>query len=232
MNKKINTIYQDSHILILDKPAGLIVEKEKSKEGTLEDILKKDFSINLPRSGIIHRLDKDTSGIIVVAKNKESLVDLQNQFASKKVKKAYYALVLGKLEPKEGKIDIALKRDPKNRIRFIASQAKSAREAVTKYKVVKHYKTPSSSLTLLKAMPLTGRTHQIRAHFFVINYPIIGDHVYKNKHSKEVSEKMSLKRQFLHAGKIEFTHPKTKKNITFKTNLPGDLKKILEDLEK
>ena len=85
--KHLETIYEDKDILVLDKPAGLIVEKEKNKEDTLEDIIKKNFNINLPRSGIVHRLDKDTSGIILVAKNEESLVNLQNQFASKKVKR-------------------------------------------------------------------------------------------------------------------------------------------------
>ena len=98
----------------------------------------KDLEIKLPRSGIVHRLDRDTSGVMVIAKTEKALIDLQNQFASHKVVKTYYALVFGKLEPKEGTIKIALKRDPRNRIRFIAIKAKDAREASKKYKVIQY----------------------------------------------------------------------------------------------
>jgi len=233
MNKKINIIYEDKDILVIDKQDGLIVESDKKGEKTLENIL----DIELPRSGIVHRLDKDTSGLMVVAKNEKSLVNLQNQFASKKVRKIYYALVFGKLEPKEGTIDLALKRDPKNRTRFIASRAKDAREAVTHYEV-EHYveNSPSTSsgqfLSFLKIKIETGRTHQIRAHFFAIGYPVIGDQIYKNVESQIASEKIGLKRQFLHAGEIEFAHPRTGKKMNFKVDLPEDLKRILEKCTK
>jgi len=236
-NKKPDIIYEDKDILILNKPAGLIVESEKKEKKTLVDILGKKYNINLPRSGIVHRLDKDTSGLMIVAKNENALVDLQNQFASRKIKKIYYALVLGKLEPGKGRIELSLKRDPKNRTRFIASKAKDAKEAITGYEVLNYFNVGTRhgaetrhGVSLLKAVPITGRTHQIRAHFFAIGYPIIGDQVYKNKQSFEASKKLGLNRQFLHAGEIKFIHPKTGKQMHFKCDLAEDLREILNKL--
>jgi len=247
MNSKyFNTIYEDSDVLVINKPANLIVESEKKSDLTLETILAKDYEIDLPRSGIVHRLDRDTSGLMVVVKSKKALVDLQNQFASHKVKKIYYALVLGKLEPKKGTINIALKRDPKNRIRFVASNSKDAKEAVTNYEVINYFKSqiinPKSQtnpklqisngengeLSFLKISLITGRTHQIRAHFFAIGFPVIGDTVYKNSLSEELSKKLGLKGQFLHAGELSFTHPTTKKTVAFKTELPDNLNRIIK----
>ncbi len=249
MDKKINIIYQDSDILVINKPAGLVVESQSKDKisQTLEGILEKDFKINLPRGGIVHRLDKDTSGLMVIAKNEKALVNLQTQFAGKQVKKIYYALVLGKLKPEKGTIKLALRRDPTNRTRFVGSKSKEAREAVTRYEVVGYKKFQIANnklqtniksqisndkkekniLSFTKVFLETGRTHQIRAHFFAIGYPIIGDQVYKNAQSKAVSEKLGLNRQFLHAGKLSFKHPVAGKMVSFKTDLPEDLKKII-----
>ncbi|MBI2447952.1 RluA family pseudouridine synthase [Candidatus Microgenomates bacterium] len=228
--KQIKIIFEDKDILVIDKPAGLVVEKDaktKPSQGeTLEDILKKDFQINLPRAGIVHRLDRDTSGLMVVAKTEKALVNLQNQFQSHQVEKKYIALVLGRMEAGEGTIDIALRRDPKNGTRFIASKAKDARRAVT------HYKTAETirGLSLLEINLETGRTHQIRAHFFSIGHPVIGDQIYKNGLSESISKELNIDRQFLHAEKLSFTHPVTGKKLNFQSNLPNDLVKIKNKL--
>lgn len=232
MSNFFTTIYEDPDILVINKPAGLVVESENKNDLTLEKILAKDYEINLPRSGVVHRLDRDTSGLMVIAKNEKALVDLQNQFASHQVGKIYTALVYGKLEPKEGTINLALRRDPKNRTRFVASRGvksyASAKEAVTHYEVVQYRDLAAKSkTTLLKINLETGRTHQIRAHFFAIGFPIVGDQVYKTPLSSEFSKKIGLNRQFLHAGELSFKHPITGKKMIFKQELPSDLKKVI-----
>uniref|UniRef100_A0A7C4R4N0 Pseudouridine synthase RsuA/RluA-like domain-containing protein n=1 Tax=candidate division CPR3 bacterium TaxID=2268181 RepID=A0A7C4R4N0_UNCC3 len=245
MNDFFTTIYEDNDILVINKPAGLVVESENKNDLTLEKILEKDYKLSLPRSGIVHRLDRDTSGVMVIAKNEKSLINLQNQFASHQVEKIYYTLVYGKLEPEKGTINIALKRDPKNRTRFIASRNKDAREAVTHYSVVNYLKSQISNpndqtnpklqitknnngdLSLLEINLETGRTHQIRAHFFAIGYPIIGDSIYKSPLSQEFSRQIGLNRQFLHAGELSFTHPTKGEKMEFKAELPDDLGRIL-----
>lgn len=231
MNDFFKIVYEDNDIMVIDKPAGLVVESENrestNQNKTLENILKKEYKINLPRSGIVHRLDRDTSGLMVIAKSEKALVDLQNQFASHKVKKIYYSLVLGKLESKKGTINIALKRDQKNRIRFVASKSKDAKEAITRYEVIKEIKSKNQTLSFLKIDLETGRTHQIRAHFFAIGHPVIGDSVYKDSLSEEVAKRVKLERQFLHAGELSFQHPMTKKMIDFKSELPDNLSKLI-----
>jgi len=213
--------------MVIDKPSDLVVESEKKTDLTLEKILVNDYRINLPRGGIVHRLDRDTSGLMVVAKNEKSLVNLQNQFASHQVKKIYNALVFGKMEPEKGTINIALKRDPKNRTRFMVSKSKDAKEAVTKYKVNHELRIMNQEVSLLEIELLTGRTHQIRAHFSAIGYPVVGDPVYKSRDSEIFSKKIGLNRQFLHASELSFTHPITGKKMDFKSDLPSDLNKFL-----
>ena len=232
MLKNFDIIYQDPNILVINKPAGLVVESEKESDLTLEKILIDEYKINLPRGGIVHRLDRDTSGLMVVAKNEKALVSLQNQFASHQVKKVYNALVFGKIEPEKGTINIALKRDPKNRTRFVASKSKDAKEAVTKYEVLKYISVgaglkPAHVTSFLKINLETGRTHQIRAHFYAIGYPVVGDPVYKSRDSEIFSKKIGLNRQFLHASELTFVHPITGKKMDFKSELPEDLKKFL-----
>ena len=237
MSNYFQTIYSDPDILVINKPAGLIVESKNKSDLTLEKILERDYKINLPRSGIVHRLDRFTSGLIVIAKSEKALVNLQNQFASHQVKKVYSALVYGKLEPKKGTINLALKRDPKNRTRFVASRSRDAKEAITHYEVVKPISLIShisstkikagADTTLLRIELLTGRTHQIRAHLFAIGFPVIGDQVYKTPLSQEFSKKIGLNHQFLHAGELSFKHPVTGKKMEFKAELPSDLKQLI-----
>jgi 23S rRNA pseudouridine1911/1915/1917 synthase len=245
VEEKLNIVYEDNDLMVIEKPAGLVVESEKKSDLTLEKILIDEYKIDLPRGGIVHRLDRNTSGLMVVAKNEKALVSLQNQFASHQVKKIYNALVFGKIEPKTGTINIALQRDPKNRIRFMASKSKDAREAVTKYEVIKYIKyqitNPKSQtnlksqsskilkniLSFIKVNLETGRTHQIRAHFYAIGYAVVGDPIYKSRDSEVFSKEIGLSRQFLHASELSFKHPTTGKTVDFKSELPEDLVKIL-----
>lgn len=243
MFKHFTTIFEDNDLLVINKPSGLVVESQKKSDLpageaglTLEKILINKYKINLPRGGIVHRLDRDTSGLMVIAKSEKALVGLQNQFASHQVKKIYKALVFGKIEPEKGVIKIALKRDPRNRVRFIASKAKDAREAVTKYEAIPRFnlggypkvepwdRDLKAKTTYLKILLETGRTHQIRAHFYSIGFPVVGDPVYKSRDSEVFSKKIGLNRQFLHASELSFKHPITGKKMGFKSELPEELR--------
>jgi len=225
-------LYEDENLLVVDKPAGIVVFPEKEeKEKTLIDLILEKFPDlknvgKSPRYGIIHRLDKDTSGILLVAKNNQSLFFFQKQFKEKKVIKKYLALIFGNLEKNQGSIETLIGRSPKNRkkqkVYFpFEPNSKGKREAVTEYKVLKRFEI----FTLVEATPETGRKHQIRTHFSYLNHPIVGDKVYgfKNK----VVE--GLNRQFLHAFYLKIQLPNAKEK-EFKSDLPQDLKKFLEKL--
>jgi 23S rRNA pseudouridine1911/1915/1917 synthase len=169
------------------------------------------------RPGIVHRLDRDTSGVMVVAKNSLAQAKLTEQFRARSVAKAYLVLVKGKLTPENGVIEAPIGRDPRDRKRM-AVVAKG-REARTEYRVVKYIR----DYTLLEVMPETGRTHQIRVHFAAIGYPVVGDKVYGVKSA-------FLSRQFLHASRLGFNLPSTGKYMEFKSELPPDLAQALEDI--
>lgn len=237
-------IYDDNDILVLDKPAGILVHPtEKGEKNTLVDfwmsrypnMIKLDWP-DKTRPGIVHRLDKDTSGLVVMAKTPEALAILQKQFQSRQVKKTYLALVLGKVESKKGKIEAPITRGDAGAqkvLEQVYSFSKTGiRMAVTNYKVIRYYRYKNNELTLLKVMPQTGRIHQIRVHLKHIGHPIIGDQLYNIKASRQLSKELKLQRQFLHAQKLEFAHPITQKTMSFESPLSKDLKAILQNLEK
>ncbi len=254
----IPVIFGDKDILVLDKPAGLITTSSETQTSTsLEDILKTDFGIKIDRGGIVHRLDKDTSGLLVVAKTDETLEALQAQFKGRKVKKEYIVLVHGLVEA-SGKVEAAIMRNPVNREKFIAlpSQASLgvAKPAVTEYEPIKNLQLSAFSLqqifsdfnkiqirrlerinynqfTLLKCFPKTGRTHQIRVHLKYLDFPIVGDDKYGGRKVVRLDHRW-IPRQFLHAAHLEFNHPGTGKLIKFDSKLPEDLEKALGVLEK
>jgi 23S rRNA pseudouridine1911/1915/1917 synthase len=219
----LNIIYEDNDLLAVDKPAGLTVHPAPGHPGhTLVNAILShfpglaDISDSL-RPGIVHRLDKDTSGVMLVAKNRTSQQNLSDQFKAHSVDKAYLVLVKGRLTPEQGIIEAPMGRDPRNRKRMAV--VTEGREARTEYRVIKYL----GNYTLLEVMPETGRTHQIRVHLSAIGYPVVGDSVYGVKSPY-------LARQFLHASRLGLKHPSTGEYVEFTSDLPPDLEQALKDI--
>lgn len=250
-SNSISIIHQEDSFLVLNKPAGLVVDpNETTKEETLADILTRDFNIKLFRGGIVHRLDKDTSGIILVAKTQEALENLQSQFKERIIKKEYLALCHG-VVTESGKIEGSIGRNPGNREKFIVLE--DGREAVTEYEPIQSLVMSSELIerifegfnkiqlrklrtmnyelfTLLRCKPHTGRTHQIRVHLKYINYPIVSDEKYTGRKIYRL-DKRWCPRMFLHAEKIGFKHPVSGEWMELGSALPEDLRGALENLE-
>ncbi len=258
---EIKILYEDSDILVLDKPSGIVVNRsdttkgEKTVQEWVEEYLKipnpkfqipnksKNSNSNIQnsfefrdpdfeffnRSGIVHRLDKETSGILLVAKNPQSFENLQKQFKERKVNKTYIALVHGELDVTDGKINVPVGRLPWNRKRF--GVLSGGREAITKYKVlsIKYLALAKQMqpLTLLELYPQTGRTHQIRVHLKYINHPIFSDHLYAGRKIAKIDRNL-LPRIFLHASQITFSHPISNKVLTIKSEISADLNHFLQ----
>ncbi|HUV46969.1 MAG TPA: RluA family pseudouridine synthase [Candidatus Bathyarchaeia archaeon] len=237
-------VFEDEEILIINKPSGLIVNKVKtSKEKTLQDWLEKRFPC-LPddktktensleffnRKGIVHRLDKDTSGLMVIAKTPPAFYDLQKQFKERKVFKKYLVLVHGQVEPKIGDISVPLGREPKDRKKFTVRLG--GRQAQTFYKVIKIYEiAPKEKVSFVEVQPKTGRTHQIRVHLKHIGYPLVADRIYSGKRRLQ-QDQLWCPRLFLHASSLSFIHPQLKKRVEFKIALDKKLQSVLNDLER
>jgi 23S rRNA pseudouridine1911/1915/1917 synthase len=230
----IKIIYEDNDLLVVDKPAGLVVFPEgQTKDNTLIDYLvekypKLKLAGEAPRYGIVHRLDKDTSGVLLVAKTQEALIFLQKKFINRDIEKKYIALVCGEIKDDFGEIKTLIgraKNDPRKQKVFLQSEVGSEgkREAITHYKVIKKYQ----GYTLLDVKIDTGRRHQIRCHFTYIHHPIAGDKLYKYRDNKSPE---NLQRQFLHASyiKVELPNGEIKE---FKSELPEELSNILNNLK-
>ena len=222
----IDILFEDDDIIILNKPAGLVIHPAT---GHTQDTLVNALLYHVPsisklhpeRPGIVHRLDRDTSGVMVVAKNELSLKDLQAQFKARKVKKIYLTLVYGTPKSPKGIIDVPLGRDPQHRQRFAArADGKPAR---THYAVIETFE----GFSLLSVKLETGRTHQIRVHLAWLEHPVVGDTVYGYKKNR-----LRAKRQFLHANQLSFAHPRTGKALHFEAPLHADLQEILDSLPK
>lgn len=235
----MNIIYEDDSILVVSKPAGQIVNRAETTKGklTLQEELEGYFGIKKPkegiggRAGIVHRLDKETSGVLVVAKTAEAFTDLQAQFKKREVEKEYLALVHGKAKGRKGRIEAPLARNPKDRMKFAVVE--SGRKATTEYKVISYQLlgTNGGKFSYVKARPLTGRTHQIRVHLKYIGHPIVSDSLYlSRKRLKE--DRRWCPRIFLHAESLGFKHPKTGAWVRFEIELPQDLKTALAGLKK
>lgn len=220
-----NIIYEDDSLMVLDKPAGWITNAASTTKDqpTVEAWLK----IPLERSGIVHRIDKETSGILLAAKTKEAFENLQAQFKERKVKKTYTALVHGEVIDKEGVIKETVGRLPWRRDRF--GVLPGGREATTRYRVLNSYNKESDKFTLLELSPETGRTHQIRIHLKHIGHPIVSDEFYAGRKTARKDRKW-CPRLFLHASEITFAHPKTGAQSKFKSALPKDLDVVLYSL--
>jgi 23S rRNA pseudouridine1911/1915/1917 synthase len=218
-------IYEDAEIMVIDKPAGLTVHPAPGQPShTLVNALLAHcpgltMNNDLTRPGIVHRLDKDTSGLIVLAKNDFAREYLVAQFKSRTVNKRYLVLVKGSLSPEQGIIEAPIGRDPHHKRRMAVVEA--GKQAITRYQVRKHV----DDYTLLEVSPLTGRTHQIRVHLSAIGYPVVGDPTYGIKSAQ-------LDRQFVHAYCLGFRLPSTKQYHEFTSPLPADLEQALEHLAR
>lgn len=227
-------IFEDGEILVLEKPAGMVVNRAESvKEETLQEWLEKKFEIESGggignRAGIVHRLDKETSGLILVAKTLNSFENLQSQFKERIVKKRYLALVHGKVVPDEGEIIAPVGRLPWNRERF--GVLPGGREAKTTYKIIRNLIIDNLQFSLLELSPQTGRTHQIRIHLKYLNHPVVGDEFYAGRKTSREDRKW-CPRLFLHAAYLGFLHPTTQKWLEFTSELPEDLKGVIDKLK-
>lgn len=225
-------IFEDKFILVIDKPAGMVVNRAKTiKEETVQDWVGDYLKIKGrgigERAGIIHRLDKETSGLLLIAKTQKAFEDLQKQFKQRRVEKRYLALVHGKVEPKQGTIEAPITRSPFDRKKF--GVFLGGRAAKTKYKVKKYYTLDAKRYTLLELVPTTGRTHQIRVHLKYLGYPVVADAKYAGRKTAR-ADRQWCPRQFLHASFISFTHPRTEKRVRFTCSLPSELQKALNSL--
>ena len=235
-NLKPQVIYEDDFLLVLDKPSGWITNSALTVGETpvVQDFIFNNFDFEIAknrdlRSGIVHRLDKDTSGLLLVAKTERAFRALQSQFKRRMVEKRYLALVHQKLEPEEGEIKAPVGRLPWNRERF--GVLPGGREAFTKYKVLKNFKHPENADTfsLVELAPKTGRTHQIRIHLKYIGHPLVSDIFYAGRKTSR-RDLVWCPRLFLHAFFLSFNHPQTSKRLEIKIDLPADLKKTLDFL--
>jgi 23S rRNA pseudouridine1911/1915/1917 synthase len=220
---QLNIIYEDDDLLVVNKPAGLAMHPGSGLEGepTVADFARHHTTDPDPeRPGIVHRLDLDTSGLVILAKTSESKAYLQQQFASRAVHKTYTTLVVGRPSPAEAVIRLPLDRDPARPLR--RSVIPGGREAVTRYRTLQTY----PGYALLEANPETGRTHQIRVHLASIGHPVAGDTLYGPPRRP-----LGLNRQFLHASALEFTAP-SGQHLQLESPLPPDLVNIRRELEK
>lgn len=245
---EIKIVYEDEALLVIDKPAGITVNRADTTkdELTVQDWVESKLSIFssqfskeseedfYKRAGIVHRIDKETSGILVIAKDIESFKNLQLQFKERRVEKTYIALTHGKVSPQDGEISVPVGRLPWNRKRF--GVLAGGKEAVTKYHVISNFAFKTSKnqkeegLTLLELNPKTGRTHQIRVHLKYFNHPIFADPLYGGRKTSRDDRKM-LPRVFLHARGIVFSHPVSGKILKLECQLPQELENILNNLQ-
>jgi len=244
----LDILYEDDDLAIINKPAGMMVHagagatEEQRNRGTLVNALLHHFAGlsavgGEMRPGIVHRLDKETSGLMVVAKNDESHRTLAAQFARREVNKTYAALVHGWLNRDRGTIAASISRDRVHRTRMTTRLA-GGREAVSHYRAVRRLDTPYGKFTLIEVRIDTGRTHQIRVHMASLSHPVVGDKLYgaprelKGPAQGTRVDPSSLTRNFLHAAELELAHPRTGEKIAFKKPLPPELQEFLGLLER
>lgn len=240
----IDIIYEDNDVVVVNKPPGLVVHPAPGHaEGTLVNAIL----YHVPdlegiggeiRPGIVHRLDKDTSGVMVIAKHDNALRNLQDQFKNRQVEKNYIALVEGKISEDHGRIIAPIGRDQRDRKRMAVVlgekySSKTARPAITEFKVLARYSIALNNdlgrgaFTLVQAHPITGRTHQIRVHFAWQGHPLVGDPIYGLKR-----QRISSPRLFLHAAKLTFRLPSTGDLVEFSAPLPAELTTVIEEIER
>ncbi len=225
---KLNIIFEDDNLIVADKPTGLIsTVSDTSDEITLQEMLREHSKTILEnadkstdfykRAGLVHRLDKDTSGVIIAAKDKDSFDSLLDQFRQRSIQKQYLAVIMGELNHEKMRIDAPIGRNPVKKTRMAITE--KGREATTLVNLVKVIAFESQKLSLVDVFPLTGRTHQIRVHLAAMNLPVVGDTIYGRRKTKDYL-RSAFGRLMLHAYKITFSHPVTKREMTFEATLP------------
>lgn len=245
---KISILYEDEHLLALDKPAGVVVNRAKTVtdptlqdwfEVTYPDLIKKsDLKTDVftnefqQRSGMVHRLDKDTSGVLLWAKNPKTMQAMMRLFKQRQIRKTYQALVHGIIQLQLGSISLPLDRSPKDRTKFGVVVGGKLTE--TDYRVLRYFDHPHEKkyqgFTLLELYPKTGRTHQLRVVLKHLHHPIVSDHVYAGRKRSRLDQSW-CPRQFLHAAAVSFKHPLSEQSIQIHSNLSADLEKSIAELE-
>lgn len=232
----LSVLYEDSEILVLDKPPGLVVHPAVGhRDGTLVNALlhrSKEWAGPADRPGLVHRLDKDTSGVLVIAKTERAMAVLGKAMKERSLEKEYLAVVYGKSPLRKGRIDLKIARDPADRKRMAVSKTEG-RDSSTFYEILSESPGSLSGLSLLKCRLITGRTHQIRVHLKAMNLPIVGDPVYGSPRWRGLKDETlreaarDFPRQALHAWRLSLTHPATGMRQTFTAPIPGDLAALL-----
>lgn len=227
-NIPLDIVYEDSDILVVNKQKGLVVHPGNGNpDGTLVNAIMAKCKDSLSgiggeiRPGIVHRIDKDTSGLLIIAKNDKAHINMSNQIKDHEVKKTYIALIRGRLKENNATIDMPIARSTKDRTKMAVS--KNGKNAITHIKVIERFK----NYTLLEVNIETGRTHQIRVHLSQIGYPIVGDYVYSNGKNP-----FGVEGQMLHSYRLEFKHPITGKQMDLKADLPEYFENVLDQLRK
>ncbi len=239
----IKRIFEDIDLLIIDKPAGITVNKSETtvNQFTVQEWAEKQLGIDFDasngddisdfykRGGIVHRLDKETSGILLIAKNEHAFIELQKQFKDRTIKKIYISLVHGRIAQETGEINVPVGRLPWNRKQF--GIVPGGRESKTFFKVLERFSNSKKEeqLTLVELYPQSGRTHQIRVHLKYIGHPVFSDFLYAGRKTSRKDREI-LPRVFLHAAGISFSHPANGKIITFNSDLPNELSSVLTSL--
>ncbi|KAB8038742.1 RluA family pseudouridine synthase [Silvanigrella paludirubra] len=238
-NIPLNIVYEDEHLIVINKPAGMVVHPGAGvNTGTLVNAILGYCGVTLPtlgapsRAGIVHRLDRDTSGVMVVAKSQIALTNLSKQFADHSQIRIYNAIIFGELNPKEGKIETWHGRDPKNRLKYSVQEEGVGKKALLNYATIKNL--CGNLCSLISCKLYTGRTHQIRVQMSYMNHGIIGDALYTKTpqsiiNNKELSAMISknVSRQMLHATHLGFKHPVSGENLSFDVPYPEDFQNIL-----
>ena len=224
----LNIIYEDDDILIINKEKGMCVHPGAGNpDGTLVNAIMAKCKDSLSgiggkiRPGVVHRIDKDTSGLVIIAKNDKAHIDISEQIKNREVEKTYFALVRGNIKETEAVINMPIGRSSKDRKKMAVD--KKGKEAITEFKVLEKF----DGFTYVEVKIKTGRTHQIRVHMAEIGYPIVGDEVYSNGRNP-----FGVKGQMLHAAKLGFIHPSTKEKVVFEAPLPEYFEEILDELNK